>query len=201
MQQATRPVPYKIFLISISLLLATNSFAQKRNVVKANVLSPLAWTINVSYERVTKIPTDSSRVESLQVTGFYHNNTDERPRVLGYGYVVEYRWYEKKSKYSTQPRGTYLSAYARYEHFSRDYSGFNNNETDYFKAGGVGGLFGEQWVLASVIVIDSFVGLGYDVRSNKHWLGRSRDLDVPNWDRMYNNRLAFRFGVRVGIRF
>ena len=169
-----------IFLFIGILFLGMNLQAQKRNVIKTNLFSPIIRTGHLLYERALN---DDM---SLQLGFFYTGYTEKETnaKLNGWGITPEFRFYLSENK--PAPAGIYLAATGRYNTFK--VSDDANNEAE-LSAFGFSVNFGTQMVLKDIVAIDAFIGPSYNFRDYKETTGT---VESPIQE-------ANGFGIRVGL--
>ena len=147
----------KLFVI-VLILTTTVVSAQKKNIIKLDISSPIMRTANVSFEHQTK------ERSSFVLGALYQDQSDgfARSFITRVAITPEFRYY--MGKYNA-PEGIYLSMCARYQYMEaieEVYLGYDPitfmNILDYNKrninTGGVGISFGYQRIFQDRISID-----------------------------------------------
>ena len=98
-----------LLMISINGLFSPDALAQKGNVLKINIFSPIAKTLNLQYER--KLSSSSSFQLGFYYSGFSITDT----KFSGFGLTPEYRFYLSDTE---APHGVYVAPFVRYQNFS-----------------------------------------------------------------------------------
>ncbi|MFM8911376.1 MAG: DUF3575 domain-containing protein, partial [Flammeovirgaceae bacterium] len=70
----------KLFTVLLTMVVGTAAFAQKENVVKINIFSPIVKTFNVQYER--KVKEDASFQLGFFYTGYSASETSFRGSLI-----------------------------------------------------------------------------------------------------------------------
>ena len=166
-------------LASVTFLVGPSAFAQKGNVLKINIFSPIASTLNLQYER--KISASSSFQLGFYYAGFTIGDT----KFKGIGVTPEYRFYLSETE---SPKGVYVAPFVRYQNFTVTNGA---NEGTISTLGG-GLIIGKQWIFKEKIALDIFLGPKYS----------SRNVTVTNGTDSFDtgNGLSG-FGIRAGVCF
>jgi len=176
-----------ILLFAAIVLLSANTFAQRSNVFKANLLSPFLKSGSFFYERTLN-------QEMSLVGGFFFTNwnPDEYTSLNGYGVTLEYRYYLSEVP---APSGAYLAPFMRYQSFNvSEEVDMQLNEGTLSSFGG-GLLVGYQRLFKDRITLEAFIGPAY--YSGKTEITSGTDIeDIGQFD-----GFTVRFGVTVGIAF
>lgn len=194
----------KILLVAIlfTLSMGTTLKAQ-RNVIKANIFSPLVKTGSFFYER--GLNDNSSLQLGMYFTAFSAGNVKWR----GFGITPEYRYYPSGNGVN----GFYLAPFLRYqsitisEEFSNDYTTFDSNgnistvslteeSSATLSTFGGGFLIGRQWIFGEHISLDSFIGPCYNVGSASAKSNSNETYDSGSFA-----GFGVRFGLTVGFAF
>jgi hypothetical protein len=167
-----------VFLIS-TIVLVPSAWAQKGNVIKINIFSPIAKTFNIQYER--KVSASSSLQLGFYYSGFSIDNT----KFSGFGLTPEYRFYLSDTE---APHGVYVAPFVRYQNFSVT----NGPDKGTLTTVGGGLIIGKQWIFKEKIALDIFIGPKYSSRNVKVTSGTDT-FDTGNG--------LDGFGVRAGVCF
>ena len=168
-----------LILTSINGFLAPKALAQKSNVLKNNILSPIASTLNLQYER--KISGNSSFQLGFYYAGFSIENT----KFSGIGITPEYRFYLSDTE---APQGVYLAPFVRYQ----DFTVANGTDKGTITTMGGGLIFGKQWLFKEKIALDIFLGPKYS----------SRSVSVTSGTDSFDTGSGLSgFGLRAGVCF
>jgi len=178
----------KIILLSslLSIFSSYSLFAQRKNVIKINVLSPLVATFNIQYERA--LTSKGSLQIGLAVLGYSAN--DEKKTVFsGVRFTPEYRFYLSDRD---APSGFYIAPFLRITGL-----GIENNvkEKAEYSSIGSGVTIGYQWLIGNRWALNTFVGPDYNVGSVKT---NFREYN-PNTDVF--GGIGIRAGLTFGIAF
>ncbi|MFN5429582.1 MAG: DUF3575 domain-containing protein [Cyclobacteriaceae bacterium] len=168
----------KLLIVALSMV-ASAGYAQKENVVKINILSPIVKTFNVQYERKV------NATSSFQLGFFYTGYSVSETSFSGIGITPEYRFYLSDSE---APQGVYIAPFLRYQNFSLTESISNGKAT--LSNFGAGVILGKQWLFKEKIVLDIFIGPGYSSGSLKVTSGTSSQFETGAFDG---------FGLRAGL--
>ena len=179
----------KTFLLFAAvILLSANSFAQPRNVIKANLLSPFIKSGSFFYERAIND-------EMSLVGGFFFTNwsPDDYTSLTGYGLTFEYRYYLSEERIA--PSGAFLAPFVRYQKFTvtEELDAETNEGTITGFGGGL--LVGYQRLFKDRITLEAFVGPAYYGANAEVTSGSA----VPENDQV--SGFTIRFGVTVGVAF
>lgn len=218
----------RLTLITIAVFLSLGITAQttKRHALKANLLSPVFNSLNLSYENA--ISSSHSLVIGASYMDFddfgnSYYNSSEPNNVKGGTLTAEYRIY-----FESQPlNGAYVAPFARYMYYERDlqyqraYSyydpvygytyGYDAGEKGKYHSTGIGFIAGYQFVIKNVFSIDVFGGPVYQlllqkkrelVKASNNPNGKLREEylseNIPN---RYLSGYGFRAGVTLGMLF
>jgi len=176
-----------IFLFIGIIFLGMNLEAQKKNVIKTNLFSPIIRTGHLLYERALN---DNM---SLQLGFFYSgfNDRDSEAKLNGWGVTPEFRFYLSETK--TAPSGIYLAPTIRYMNLKiEDESIDAKGELTSF---GFSINFGTQMILKDIIAIDAFIGPSYNFRNYEETQG-DLETSIPDV-----NGFGIRFGLCLGLAF
>lgn len=165
------------------IMLSLQVSAQKRNVLKANLLSPVVRTGSFFYERVVH------EASSLQFGYFYTGASIDETTLRGYGVTLDFRYYLSERP---APSGFFVSPFGRYQNFNLTH---NNDEGEYTSFGG-GLLVGIQTLLRNAITLEAFVGPSYSVGEIEVSSGQIEDFDTGWFD-----GFGIRFGITIGLAF
>ncbi len=177
-----------LFLAIISL--SNNSFAQseKKNIIKANLLSPLIRTGSFFYERVI------TQKSSLQLGFYYTGFSIEGTKLRGIGITPEYRFYVSNNGQALQ--GFFVAPFLRYQ--SLELSTDATNEKGTLTTFGGGLAIGGQWLFSDIISLDIFGGPTVNSRSFKASTSATTEEDFTLTGL---GNVGFRFGVTLGVAF
>jgi hypothetical protein len=179
-----------LLFLGLSFLGSLGASAQtsKKNLIKANLLSPLVLTGSFAYERVL------SPKSTLQIGFYYTGFGIFGTRFRGYGLTPEYRIYLSDNR--PAPTGFYVGPYLRYQDLDlsvKDVAAASARLTSF----GGGLVLGGQWVFSDVVSLDVFGGTGYNARNVTYANGASEgDFDLTGF-----GRVGLRLGVMLGIAF
>lgn len=171
----------KLITVLLTMVVGASAFAQKENVVKINIFSPIVKTLNIQYER--KVKEDAS----FQLGFFYTGYSVSETSFSGIGITPEYRFYLSDTP---APAGVYIAPFVRYQNFSLTESTVNGKATLSTFGGGV--ILGKQWIFKEKIVLDIFIGPSYSSGSLKVTSGSSSNFETGAFDG---------FGIRTGLCF
>lgn len=152
------------------------------NVVKFNILAPIAKTANLQYER-------AFGDKSFQLGVFYTAFSPETSKFNGFGITPEFRFYLSDTD---APQGFYAAPFLRYQSFTIEETDPDFAAKGTFSAFGGGLILGKQWIFKEKVALDLFIGPSYNSGKVKAESGDSGSLDVGTFDG---------FGVRFGVCF
>ena len=176
----------KLLTIVLFVALAGSALAQPSNAIKINLLSPVARTFNIAYER--KINDNGS----FQLGFFYSGAKVSNTKISGYGITPEYRFYLSQTP---APNGFYVAPFLRYSSFTaQDNSNNTVNKATVTQAGG-GVVVGRQWVFKERVTFDMFIGPKYQNTSTKVTSG------TDSFSGSLFNSFGIRGGITLGIAF
>jgi hypothetical protein len=170
-----------IFLFLSSFSMVTNA---QRTAFKINLLSPIARTANVSFERRL------SASSSSQIGFFYTTFSISGTEFKGFGITPEYRFYLSDSKEAIE--GFYLAPFFRYQNLKLT----NDLSKAGFSSYGGGLVVGRQWVFKKRITLDLFVGPKYLAHKIDVTSGSADDFSVGKF-----SGFGIRSGITLGIAF
>ena len=182
----------KLLLFALGLALFTNYsiFAQKKNLVKVNFLSPIVKTFNFQYEHVI------NERKSLQLGVYYTGFSSSGTSFSGFGITPEFRMYLSNTK--TAPEGFYLAPFVRYQSFTlkatEDFSSTESKAT--LSAIRPGFIIGYQWIFSDIVSLEFFLGPSYSISSLKVTSGSESDFSTGIFD-----GFGLRSGLSLGIAF
>jgi hypothetical protein len=179
-----------LLFLGLSFLGSLGASAQtsKKNLIKADLLSPLVLTGSFAYERV--VGANSSVQLGFYYTWFGILGT----RFRGFGITPEYRFYLSASQQA--PTGFYVGPFLRYQDV--DLSLANNSAfTANLSSFGGGVVLGGQWVFSDIVSLDVYGGPSYNARNITYAGGAVED------DFTFTGFGSFglRLGVRLGLAF
>lgn len=177
------------YILSIIILLTFSGMdgrAQQTQIVKANALSPLFRTANVSFEHTL----NESR--SLQLGFYYSGVTIRDVRFRGVGITPEYRFYLSQSREA--PNGFYVAPFLRYQNLRLELTEQNGGGRLTALGGGV--IAGYQFALGQRSSLDLFAGPSYSATSL-----RANGVPIPTFPIRLLTGFLPRAGVTLGIAF
>lgn len=210
-------------LITIFAFLSVGLTAQsvKKHALKANLLSPVFNTLNLSYENAvsasSSIAIGASYMDFNDFGNTYYDYSKPN-QVKGMSLTAEYRIYYEDQALN----GPYLAPFARYMYYERDlqysysYSNYDPvygyiygasevRERGFYHSAGIGVVAGYQFVVKNVFSIDMFAGPAYQMLIKKE---RSL-INLPNnsgqklkdeyLSENIPNRYLSGYGLRAGI--
>lgn len=170
---------FAVFFITLSV----NAQDAKKNVIKANLLSPIVRTGSFFYERAL------NEEMSLQMGFFYSGLSFEETKYRGFGITPEFRYYLSDKP---APAGIFIAPYARYQNLSLS-SGISTNDATYSGLGG-GLLIGAQTMLKNTITMEAFIGPSYFSGKLKVSDGDENSFETGIFD-----GFKVRFGFTIGL--
>lgn len=178
---------YKSLIFFIAALFITISAGAqdvKKNVIKANLMSPLVRTGSFFYERAL------NEDMSLQLGFFYSGASVAETKFRGFGITPEFRYYLSDSKVA--PAGIFVAPYLRYQSFDLSATGEPGSAT--YSATGGGLLLGVQRLLKNVVTIEAFAGPSFSK-------GKIKLVDTTenNFETGLFDGFSVRFGFTVGL--
>lgn len=205
--------PLIMTLLCLPVLLAAQN--GKQNIVKANILSPIFNTLNLSWERA--LSASGSLSIGASYTDFYdfnptYYNLPDRNRIKGGTLTAEYRVYYTDQVLS----GAYIAPFARYMYYERKalhsneyvydpvtarYIYMNGMENSRYHSIGVGFTAGYQFTFRNVFSLDLFGGPVYQVLADKQrsFPGTTTELKTSYLSTNISNRFLSGYGLRAGI--
>jgi hypothetical protein len=159
----------------------------QKNVIKANLLSPIVRTANFSYERAMN---DNS---SLQLGFFYTGARSGEVKLRGWAVTPEYRFYLSSTP---APHGVYVAPWFRYQNLDAEdeTTGIYTSGTLTSYGGGI--VVGKQWIFKERVSLDIFIGPQYFSANFDEDPGSTGSVEVATADGFW-----FRFGFNLGIAF
>lgn len=178
----------KLLAVLFFVAAAHVAMAQPKTAIKINLLSPVARTFNIAFERAVN---DNG---SFQLGFYYTGLKVEDVKFSGFGLTPEYRFYLSQTP---APNGFYVAPFLRYTNYNLTADDTTDKAT--FTSFGGGVVVGRQWVFKERVTFDLFIGPKY----------QSRDLKVTNtsgnadetFDINYLNSFGIRGGITLGIAF
>src|SRR5882762_7411500 len=161
----------KINFLAVVLFVAIagSAVAQPGNAIKINLLSPVARTFNIAYER--KVSDNGS----FQL-GFYYTGAKSGDlKLSGFGITPEYRFYLSQTP---APNGFYVAPFMRYTSYDLTYNNGTDKASGSVTSFGGGLVVGRQWVFKERVTLDMFIGPKYQSRNAKTTSGNSSDLTI-----------------------
>lgn len=179
------------FILLLCATVTTTAFGQKgdydgtkKNVIKANILSPIVKSGSFFFER--KINDKSSAQLGIGFTGYKSGET----KFSGIAITPEYRFYVSQSNPAIS--GFYIGPFVKYANYKL------TDDTDKATLSTFGGglTIGRQWIFSNVISLDIFAGPSYSTGDVKVTSG-SDVFDVPGTI----SGFGLRAGVTIGVAF
>jgi len=160
---------------------ALSANAQKQNVFKVNLFSPIVKSGSFFYERAINAKS------SVQMgVGFTSYKKDDI-KLSGIFLTPEYRFY--LSSTNEAPSGFYVGPYLRYQNLKIEDKEAGGGKATLTTFGG-GLSVGRQWIFSDVISLDIFAGPNYNSGKVKVTSGNVDEDELP---------LIKGFGARVGV--
>jgi hypothetical protein len=170
----------KLLTLVTFVALASSAMAQPTNAIKINLLSPVARTFNIAYEKAI------NENGSFQLGFFYSGAKISDTKISGWGLTPEYRFYLSQTP---APNGFYVAPFLRYNSFTaQDNTNNTVNKATVTQFGG-GAVVGRQWVFKERVTFDMFIGPKYQNTSTK----------VTSGSDSFSGSLFNSFGIRGGI--
>lgn len=186
-------------ITAFALLIGLNANAQK-NVIKANIFSPIVRTGSFFYERVI------TEKMSFQLGFFYTGFKVGETKWRGIGITPEVRFYLSDKE---TPRGFYLAPYLRYQSLTASMTTTsidpNTFETTSVQAEanlttyGGGLLIGHQWLIADRVSLDMFIGPSLNSGTVK--AKASDGTDNESFKAGGLTGFGLRTGITLGVAF
>lgn len=185
---------FTLLLVVVAFAAPSKSFAQesagKKNIIKANLLSPFVGSYNFFYERALASKT------SLQLGAGFVSLTSNGTGFTGFSVTPEFRFYPS----GKSPRGFFVAPFARYNNLSLTVKDGIGNEGKATLTTVGGGLnVGYQWIFGDIISLDLFAGPVFNsgnvtVETN----GFTEDsFSVGS----FSGGTGIRFGLTLGVAF
>ena len=174
----------KISLLGLAMLVISSGLfaqdVQKMNTIKTDLFSAFLRTGVIKYERA--FTEDISVQLGFFYTGIHPRDTEST--LNGFGITPEFRFYLSDTP---APAGTYLAPNFRYMKLTA-----NDPVVDAEAALTSFGFainLGKQWIFKDIVVLDAWVGPGYNFRS----------LDDPSGEIDPGISSVDGFGIRIGL--
>lgn len=132
--------------------LSSSEGEERTHLLKVNILSPFISTLNIHYEKCI----DES--SSFQLEAFYFGGQilSQQLDVQGLGITANYRFYLTQQF----PRAWFVQPFMRYQRYWPLTPPQNNRDVN-VQVGGLGIVFGYQFIVAKRISFDAFAGPVY----------------------------------------
>jgi len=198
-----------LVLLILLLGFAKTASAQvsSKNVIKANLLSPIIGSYNFFYERVT------SKKLSVQLgVGFTNTQiqassigtTTSTTTLTGFRINPELRFYP--SDHNQAPKGFYIAPYISYQNLTltltNNISGINAEGRASLNTFGGGLILGRQWLIAKVVALDLFMGYGRNAGTLRLDASASANgFTASDFSTSSFNGVGVRFGLSLGVAF
>lgn len=183
----------KLFLPLALIIFALSANAQKSNIIKVNLLSPILRTGNFAYERVI------NENLGLQLRGYFSSfNLDDQP-VSGFGIIPEARFYVANEK--DAPQGFFVAPFVLYSSYDIESTVDDGMGNPYVAKGtldtfGGGVVVGTQKVFSDIVTFEAFIGLKYSSGKAEVTEGNDGDIDSGQL-----SGFLPRGGITLGIMF
>lgn len=176
---------FTLAVLSLSFTLKVQAQDDPQNIIKINILSPIASTASLFYER------GLNENSSLQLGLFYTNVSIIDTKIRGFGITPEYRYYLSEKG---NMQGFFVAPFLRYQNFqlTSEVTLFNAQE-DNATFSGIGGglLIGGQWIFKKRISLDLWGGPSYS--------GGNIKLEGNSTEDDFSTGPFSGFGLRAGI--
>ena len=139
-----KKLTFGIIVLAAGLMLSSSVFAQKKNAIKVNILSPVVRTGSFFYERAL------SDGASAQLGFFYTGYKISDTKFSGFGITPEFRYYPAKNE---DMKGFYLAPFLRYQNFKLTQDATDSKGT--FTSFGGGVLIGGQFLFGNVVTLNN----------------------------------------------
>jgi len=175
------------FLAVVAFAVMANVAVAQTNAIKINILSPVARTFNIAYEKAI------SETGSFQL-GFYYTGAKSGDlKLSGFGITPEYRFYLSQTP---APNGFYVAPFIRYTNYKLTYDDGTDKAEGTLTSFGGGVVVGRQWVFKERVTFDIFIGPKYQSTDTKTDSGDANDLTINAF-----NNFGIRGGVTLGLAF
>lgn len=162
--------------------------AQKQNVFKVNIFSPIAKSGSFFYERA--LTAKSSAQIGVGFTAYSKDNV----KLTGLFITPEYRFYLSESHEA--PAGFYVGPFLRYQNLKIEDKAAGSTEEATLSTFGGGVVVGRQWIFSDIVSLDIFAGPSYNTGKVKYKDG-SGSTEIPGPIEGFGARV----GVTLGIAF
>jgi hypothetical protein len=176
---------FALALFSLSFVSKTQAQDDPQNIIKINILSPIASTASLFYER------GLNETSSLQLGLFYTGASVEDTKIRGFGITPEFRYYLSEKG---NMQGFFVAPFLRYQNFQlTDEASNTNNEENKATFNSIGGglLIGGQWIFKKRISLDLWGGPSYS--------GGNLKVDGDGTEDDFSTGLFNGFGLRAGV--
>ena len=193
-----------ILLLLVCLLVANLVHAQKKNIIKFNLVSPVLRAFHLSYEVVLKEKV-TAQLGLMYYSGLNISDKSRNLNVYGFAVTPEIRFYPK----GKTPTGFFVAASPRYQYYksTSTYSSGSGTGSSYkeeraYNGIGLGLTAGNQWSLSKVISLEIFGGASINKWSNTFNTTNPDGInDNPDGSYLTSSPIGFRFGVNLGYAF
>lgn len=165
---------------------ALSANAQKQNVFKLNIFSPIAKSGSFFYERALNAKSSAQ----LGVGFTAYNKSDVK--ISGIFLTPEYRFY--LSSTNEAPQGFYVGPFIRYQNLKIEDKAASDKATLSTFGGGL--VAGRQWIFSDIVSLDIFAGPSYNSGKLKYDDGAG-NTEIPGSFEGFGARV----GVTLGIAF
>ena len=173
-------------LAVVAFAVMANVAMAQTNAIKINILSPVARTFNIAYEKAI------SESGSLQLGFYYTGAKAGDTKISGFGITPEYRMYLSQTP---APNGFYVAPFLRYSSLTLTSTIDGQKSEGTLSNFGGGVLVGRQWVFKEKVTFDLFIGPRYQSGSVKVKSGSD------NFETGFFNGFGVRGGITLGIAF
>jgi hypothetical protein len=176
----------KLFVAAALLAGVFSAQAQKQNVFKLNIFSPIVKSGSFFFERA--LNAKSSAQLGIGFTAY--NKSDVK--ITGIFLTPEYRFY--LSANDEAPQGFYVGPYVRYQNLKIEDKTSTDKATLTTFGGGLS--VGRQWIFSNIFSLDIFAGPNYNSGTVKYDDG-SGNIEIPGSFKGFGARV----GVTIGVAF
>lgn len=190
-----------IFILAFLILFTSGSASaqsfyrrnQPDNLIKANIISPVAGTASLFYERAI------TPRRSAQIGLSYTGASGYRLRLRGFGVTPEMRFYVMEGE--PQLTGLFIAPFLRYRFFSL--TGFRDGHFHdvALHTYGLGFLVGYQQIYNNRFSLEGFIGPDYNFPNWQRHHGLTNVINTYRPPGMFVTGFGIRAGVTIGLGF